>query len=117
MAGWGRHQSSVLGGHPALDISSWTGNVVKAPDSGYVALASSGDNWNTGYGNYIIIDHGNGFTTLYAHLSSIFVKQGENVTRGEQIAMIGTTGRSTGPHLHFEIRYQGMQRNPATYLP
>lgn len=105
------------GGHPALDISSWTGNVVKAPDSGYVALASSGDNWNTGYGNYIIIDHGNGFTTLYAHLSSIFVKQGENVTRGEQIAMIGTTGRSTGPHLHFEIRYQGMQRNPATYLP
>lgn len=104
------------GGHPALDISSWTGNTVKAPDSGYVAVASSGA-WNTGYGNYIIIDHGNGFTTLYAHLSSIFVKPGENVTRGEQIGMIGTTGRSTGPHLHFEIRYQGVQRNPISYLP
>jgi len=104
-------------GHPAVDISSWTGNPVKAADSGYVALASSGGSWNTGYGNYIIIDHGNGFTTLYAHLSSVFVKPGENVTRGEQIGLVGNTGHSTGPHLHFEIRFQGVQRNPATYLP
>ncbi len=104
-------------GHPAVDISSWTGNPVKAADSGYVALASSGGSWNTGYGNYIIIDHGNGFTTLYAHLSSVFVKPGENVARGEQIGLVGNTGHSTGPHLHFEIRYQGVQRNPTTYLP
>ncbi|MCX6050478.1 MAG: LysM peptidoglycan-binding domain-containing M23 family metallopeptidase [Chloroflexi bacterium] len=104
-------------GHPAVDISSWTGNPVKAADSGYVALASSGGSWNTGYGNYIIIDHGNGFTTLYAHLSSVFVKPGENVARGEQIGLVGNTGHSTGPHLHFEIRYQGVQRNPSTYLP
>ncbi len=104
-------------GHPAIDISSWTGNPVKAADSGYVALASSGGAWNTGYGNYIIIDHGNGFSTLYAHLSSVFVRSGENVTRGEQIGLVGNTGHSTGPHLHFEIRYQGVQRNPVTYLP
>lgn len=104
-------------GHPAVDISSWTGNPVKAADSGYVALASSGGSWNTGYGNYIIIDHGNGFSTLYAHLSSVFVKPGENVARGEQIGLVGNTGHSTGPHLHFEIRYQGVQRNPTTYLP
>ncbi|MFN8495276.1 MAG: peptidoglycan DD-metalloendopeptidase family protein [Caldilineaceae bacterium] len=104
------------GGHPAIDIASWTGAPVKAADSGYVALASSGA-WNTGYGNYIIVDHGNGFTTLYAHLSSIFVKPGENVTRGEQIGLVGSTGHSTGPHLHFEVRYQGVQRNPSSYLP
>lgn len=104
------------GGHPAIDIASWTGAPVKAADSGYVALASSGA-WNTGYGNYIIIDHGNGFTTLYAHLSSVFVKSGENVTRGEQIGLVGSTGHSTGPHLHFEVRYQGVQRNPSSYLP
>ena len=105
------------GGHPAIDIASWTGAPVKAADSGYVALASSGGAWNTGYGNYVIIDHGNGFTTLYAHLSSIFVKSGENITRGEQIGLVGSTGHSTGPHLHFEVRYQGVQRNPSSYLP
>jgi len=103
-------------GHPAIDIASWTGAPVKAADSGYVVLASSGA-WNTGYGNYVIIDHGNGFTTLYAHMSSIFVKSGENITRGEQIGLVGSTGHSTGPHLHFEVRYQGVQRNPTSYLP
>ena len=102
-------------GHRAIDIGSWTGSPVKATDSGYVIAAGGG--WNGGYGNHVIIDHGNGFTTLYAHLNSIYVRPGENVARGQQIGAIGNTGNSTGPHLHFEIRYQGVPRNPFTYLP
>ncbi|GIV78754.1 M23 family metallopeptidase [Litorilinea aerophila] len=103
------------GGHAAIDIGSWTGAPVKAADSGYVAVARGG--WNAGYGNHVIIDHGNGFVTLYAHLSSIYVRPGENVVRGQQVGAVGNTGNSTGPHLHFEIRYQGVPRNPLSYLP
>jgi len=102
-------------GHPAVDIGAWTGAPVGAADGGYVAYAAGG--WNGGYGNHVIIDHGNGFVTLYAHLNSIYVKPGENVARGAQIGSVGNTGNSTGPHLHFEIRYQGVPRNPLNYLP
>ncbi len=102
-------------GHRAIDIGSWNGSPIKASDSGYVVAAGGG--WNGGYGNYVLIDHGNGFTTLYAHLSGIFVRTGENVSRGEQIGSAGNTGNSTGPHLHFEVRYQGVPQNPFTYLP
>jgi len=102
-------------GHRALDIGSWVGAPVKSADSGYVILAGGG--WNGGYGNHVIIDHGNGYTTLYAHLSSIYVRPGESVSRGEQIGAVGSTGNSTGPHLHFEIRYQGTPRNPYNWLP
>jgi murein DD-endopeptidase MepM/ murein hydrolase activator NlpD len=103
------------GGHRAIDIGSWVGAPVKSADSGYVVLAGGG--WNGGYGNHVIIDHGNGFATLYAHLNSIFVKPGESVSRGQQIGTVGNTGNSTGPHLHFEIRYQGTARNPYNWLP
>jgi murein DD-endopeptidase MepM/ murein hydrolase activator NlpD len=103
------------GGHRAIDIGSWVGAPVKATDGGYVVLAGGG--WNGGYGNHVIIDHGNGFTSLYAHLNSIFVKPGENISRGQQIGTVGNTGNSTGPHLHFEIRYQGVPRNPYNWLP
>jgi murein DD-endopeptidase MepM/ murein hydrolase activator NlpD len=103
------------GGHTGIDIGAWTGSAVKAADGGYVAVAGGG--WNGGYGNHVIIDHGNGFVTLYAHLNSIFVRPGESVTRGQQIGSVGNTGNSTGPHLHFEIRYQGAPRNPFNYLP
>ena len=102
-------------GHPAVDIGSWTGAPVSASDNGYVIEVGWG--WSSGYGNHVIIDHGNGFSTLYAHLSSVYVKVGENVTRGEQIGAAGNTGNSTGPHLHFEVRYQGVPRNPTGYLP
>lgn len=102
-------------GHPAIDIGGWTGSPVRAADGGYVAVARGG--WNGGYGNHVIIDHGNGFVTLYAHLNSIFVKPGESVSRGQQVGSVGNTGNSTGPHLHFEIRYQGSARNPLNYLP
>lgn len=102
------------GGHPAIDIGSWTGAPVKAADSGHVILAQSG--YNNGYGNHVIIDHGNGFVSLYAHLNSFYVRVGENVSRGQQIGTVGNTGNSTGPHLHLEIRYQGAPRNPFSYL-
>jgi len=101
-------------GHPAIDIAGWVGAPVTAADSGYVVLAGGG--WNGGYGNYVIIDHGNGFTTLYAHLNSIFVKPGETVSRGQQVGTMGNTGNSTGAHLHLEIRYNGVPYNPASYL-
>lgn len=101
-------------GHAAIDIGAWTGAPVSAADGGYVAVARGG--WNAGYGNHVIVDHGNGFVTLYAHLNSIFVKPGESVARGQQIGSVGNTGNSTGPHLHFEIRYQGVPRNPLNYL-
>jgi LysM repeat protein len=101
-------------GHPAIDIAGWLGAPVTAADSGYVVLAGGG--WNGGYGNYAIVDHGNGFTTMYAHLNSIFVKPGETVSRGQQIGTMGNTGNSTGPHLHFEIRYNGVSYNPSSYL-
>lgn len=103
------------GGHPAIDVGSWTGSPVKAADSGYVVVAGGG--WNGGYGNHVIVDHGNGFVTLYAHLNSIFVRAGESVSRGQQVGTVGNTGNSTGPHLHFEIRYQGVPQNPFNYLP
>lgn len=103
------------GGHGGVDIGGWTGAPVKAADGGYVAVATGG--WNGGYGNHVIIDHGNGFVTLYAHLNSIYVRPGENVARGASVGSVGNTGNSTGPHLHFEIRYQGVPRNPSNYLP
>ncbi len=103
------------GGHPAIDVGSWTGASVKASDNGYVVVAGGG--WNAGYGNHVIVDHGNGFVTLYAHLNSIFVRPGENISRGQQIGTVGNTGNSTGPHLHFEVRYQGVPQNPFGYLP
>lgn len=102
-------------GHRALDIGAWTGTAVTAADSGYVIAASSG--WNNGYGTMIMIDHGSGYVTLYGHLNSVFVRQGESVAKGQQLGTVGNTGNSTGPHLHFEVRYQGVARNPFNFLP
>ncbi len=76
----------------------------------------AGGGWNGGYGNHVIIDHGNGFTTLYAHLTSIFVTPGMTISKGQEIGTMGSTGNSTGPHLHLEIRYNGVPYNPASYL-
>ena len=65
----------------------------------------------------VMIDHGNGFVSLYAHMNTVYVRQGENVAKGEQLGTVGNTGRSTGPHLHFEIRQNGAARNPFYFLP
>jgi murein DD-endopeptidase MepM/ murein hydrolase activator NlpD len=100
--------------HRAIDIAGRTGLSVKASDSGYVVEAG----WsNSGYGYFVVIDHRNGFQTLYAHLSRILVNPGDSVGRGAAIGLMGSTGRSTGPHLHFEVRQRGVPRNPFGYLP
>lgn len=99
--------------HPALDIARAIGTPVKAADSGYVVVAG----WsNAGYGKHIIINHGNGFQTLYAHLDQIYVAVGNVVGQGAVIGAMGTTGNSTGPHLHFEIHKNGVRVNPQSYL-
>lgn len=72
---------------------------------------------NTGYGNHIMIDHGGGITTIYAHCSQFLVTDGQEIKAGQMIAKIGTTGQSTGYHLHFEIRENGTSVNPRNYLP
>lgn len=85
-----------------------------AADSGTVVGAGWLDNY--GYGNRVLIDHGNGFVTLYAHLSGIQVRPGQTVNRGDVIGQMGSTGRSTGVHLHFEIRQGDVLHNPLGYL-
>lgn len=100
--------------HQAIDIARAIGTPVKAADNGYVVVAG----WsNAGYGNYIVIDHGNGYQTLYGHLSRIFVKPGDVVTQGAVIGNMGSTGNSTGPHLHFEVIKRGIHVNPRSFLP
>ena len=116
--GWpaaGYISQNYWGGHTAIDVAGRTGAAVAAADGGFVTVAGGG--WNGGYGNHVIIDHGNGFATLYAHLNTVFVRAGESVSAGQEIGTLGNTGNSTGPHLHFEIRYQGYPRNPYNYLP
>jgi len=100
--------------HAAIDLASYIGNPVKAADAGYVAESG----WsNVGYGYHIVIDHGNGYQTLYAHLSKMLVKAGQTVTQGQLVGAVGSTGNSTGPHLHFEVRLNGMAQNPFNFLP
>jgi murein DD-endopeptidase MepM/ murein hydrolase activator NlpD len=100
--------------HPAIDIDGDLGNPVYAADSGTVVYAG----WNNwGYGNVIVINHGNGWQTLYAHLSALNVGCGASVGQGAVIGAIGSTGNSTGPHLHFEMMYNGVKVNPHDYLP
>lgn len=107
-------QGFWLPAHPAIDIGTYKGAPVVAADDGVVAVAG----WSTyGYGNYIVIRHYDGFETLYAHLSRIDVAAGEAVGRGQLIGAVGSTGRSTGPHLHFEVNRNGRSYNPLLYLP
>ncbi|HBQ84928.1 MAG TPA: hypothetical protein DER33_03890 [Syntrophomonas sp.] len=100
------------GGHTGLDIATRTGTAIRAADSGRVTFAG----YSGGYGNFIIISHGNGLVTRYAHCSSIAVSSGTNVSKGQVIGAVGTTGHSTGPHLHFEVLSGGSFRNPLSYL-
>ncbi len=98
--------------HKGLDIKGNYGEVVKTTASGVVKFASR----RGGYGNCVIINHGNGFETYYGHLSKISVKQGQRVIAGDAIGKIGSTGRSTGPHLHYEVHRNGKIVNPKSYL-
>ncbi len=98
--------------HEGVDIATQLGNPIDAPSNGIVSYAGP----ENGYGQTIIIDHGYGITTLYGHLSKIDVKPGEIIKRGQLIGRIGDTGFSTGPHLHYEVRVNGIPVNPMRYL-
>jgi murein DD-endopeptidase MepM/ murein hydrolase activator NlpD len=98
--------------HAGIDISAPTGTAIRAVASGTVALAG----WTGGYGNYTCIQHGGGLSSCYAHQSSIGVSVGQSVSRGQVIGAVGSTGNSTGPHLHFEIRSGGSPVSPLSYL-
>jgi murein DD-endopeptidase MepM/ murein hydrolase activator NlpD len=100
--------------HKGIDIANRAAPPVLAADSGKVTVSGWPDNF--GYGNRVIIDHGNGYQTVYAHLSRIYVTAGQTVRRGDSIGQMGSTGRSTGTHLHFEIRNNGVQVNPSNIL-
>ncbi len=99
--------------HKGLDIAAPSGTEIYAADGGTVVEAG----WNDGgYGNWVIIDHGNGYTTCYAHASEVYVTAGQVVERGQHIAAVGTTGDSTGNHCHFEVRYGGSYLNPQDFV-
>ena len=98
--------------HTGIDIASNQGTAVYASDGGTVTLAG----WNGGYGNCIMIDHGNGYVTLYGHLSSISVSVGQTVSQGATIGAVGSTGNSTGPHLHFEVLKNGTRIDPEQFF-
>lgn len=100
--------------HPAIDIPNRSAPPIAASDGGTVVVAGWPDNY--GYGNRVVVDHGNGYKTLYAHLSNIYVSVGQSVSRGQVIGQMGSTGRSTGIHLHFEIHYRGVPVNPLAIL-
>lgn len=111
--GWRIHP--ILGTerfHAGIDFGADYGSLIYASQSGRVIYAD----WYGGYGNSVIIDHGNGITTLYAHCSELYVRDGDAVQQGQPIAAVGSTGFSTGPHLHFELRANGEPIDPAAYL-
>jgi len=105
----------TLGGrefHPGIDLAAPYGTSIYATGTGVVVYAG----WKNGYGNFVEIDHGNGYVTRYGHSSRILVSVGDHVKKDQEIARVGCSGRCTGPHLHYEVLYNGVRQNPATYL-
>lgn len=98
--------------HHGIDIAGNIGDPIFAAESGFANLVA----YNNIYGNYIKLNHGKGVETLYGHCDTIFIKEGEYVTKGQMIGKMGNTGRSTGPHLHFEVRLNGKADNPLNYV-
>lgn len=99
--------------HSGIDIAGDYGDPIKAADGGIVSDAS----WWSGYGNMVVIDHGGNIQTLYGHCSQLLVSEGQHVSKGQVIALVGATGYATGPHLHFEVRQNGSPVDPMGYLP
>ena len=102
---WGRM-------HEGIDIGCAYGTPNRAAAAGTVIYAG----WLGGYGNLVVVDHGNGLSTAYAHASSILVSVGQTVSQGQTVSLVGSTGHSTGPHLHFEVRVNGVAVDPLPYL-
>ncbi|MCH5221692.1 MAG: M23 family metallopeptidase [Muribaculaceae bacterium] len=113
-SGYGVRRDPVYGTmkfHEGMDFSAPIGTPVYATADGIVISAS----WNSGYGNMVEINHGYNYTTRYAHLSKVIARSGQNVKRGDLIGLVGNTGKSTGSHLHYEVRYRGAPQNPVHY--
>lgn len=104
--------TSFLPYHPGIDIAAVEGTPEVAADAGRIVFAGWGE-----YGLYVEIDHGNGFRTIYGHMARVEVQAGDQVGPGQEIGLMGSTGRSTGPHVHFEVRYRGTPQNPLDFLP
>jgi murein DD-endopeptidase MepM/ murein hydrolase activator NlpD len=111
--GWRRHPiTRKRNFHTGIDIRANTGRIIRAAKSGRVAYSG----WMGGYGRVVVINHGNGYSTLYAHCSSLLVRKGHRVSSGQAIARVGSSGRTTGPHLHFEVRRNNKPINPLSVL-
>lgn len=108
----GRTMGGRAENHSGLDMSAPSGTPIYATGPGIVTKSG----WGTGYGQYVEINHGNGYLTRYAHASRLIAKVGDRVKAGEHIANVGCTGRCTGPHLHYEVVKDGQRKNPSTYL-
>ncbi len=105
----------TLGGrefHPGIDLAVPYGSPIYATGTGVVVYSG----WKSGYGNFIEIDHGNGYVTRYGHSSRLLVSVGDHIKKNQEIALVGCTGRCTGPHVHYEVLLNGQRQNPATYL-
>ena len=108
----GRTMGGRAENHSGLDLSAPSGTAIYATGPGVVTKSG----WGTGYGQYVEINHGNGYLTRYAHASRLIARVGDRVDAGEHIANVGCTGRCTGPHLHYEVVKDGQRKNPSTYL-
>ncbi len=112
---FGKRENLNHGGmenHTGIDISAPKGTEIKATADGIVSFSG----WSQGNGNLVVIEHGMGYTTLYAHNSKNLVTEGQRVKRGDVIALVGATGRATGPHLHYEVWLKGVPQNPMRYI-
>ncbi|MHB9056875.1 MAG: peptidoglycan DD-metalloendopeptidase family protein [Paludibacteraceae bacterium] len=113
-SGWGYRYDPIYHTrrfHEGMDFTAPVGTDIYATGNGTVIEAG----WQQGYGNSVLLDHGFGYQTFYAHMSEVKVKVGQSVTRGEIIGLVGSTGKSTGPHLHYEVHYKGQIMNPQNY--
>jgi murein DD-endopeptidase MepM/ murein hydrolase activator NlpD len=100
----GGYRSQGIHGYNAVDLAAPVGTPIYAAASGTAIIAKGDGGWNGGYGSYVVIKHSNGAQTLYAHMNTVAIKQGQSVSQGAQIGTVGNTGRSTGAHIHFEVR-------------
>jgi murein DD-endopeptidase MepM/ murein hydrolase activator NlpD len=100
----GGYRSQGIHGYNAVDLAAPVGTPIYAAAGGTVLIAKADGGWNGGYGNYVVIKHANGAQTLYAHMNSVAIGAGEKISQGVQIGTVGNTGKSTGAHLHFEVR-------------